>query len=100
MPSPVTSGNPSKIDTVANASGFVLVVLALMVFAGWAFHDSVLTTVLTGLAAMKPNTAAAFLLAGLALLRRNHRDISVYSGGVFAIGIVTLGLSRRARQRR
>ncbi len=90
MPSPATAIDSSKVDRMANASGCILIGTAVVVLAGWKFHDSFLTTILTSVAGMKPNTAVAFLIAGLALLRRNHRDLPFYSIGVLGIGLSTL----------
>jgi PAS domain S-box-containing protein len=70
--------------------GWMLILLALLVLSGWAFHIPDLTSVVPGLATMKANTAAAFLLTGVALLRRNHRDGAVYALGVLVIGTITL----------
>jgi PAS domain S-box-containing protein len=80
----------SRVAQVASGAGWILVALALIVLSGWMFSVPGLTRVIPGLASMKPNTALAFLLAGLALLRRNHRDLPFYSFGVLAIGMVTL----------
>jgi hypothetical protein len=62
--------------------GWMLILLARLVLSGWAFHIPALTSVVPGLVTMKPNTAAAFLLTGVALLRRNRRDLTVYALGV------------------
>ncbi len=80
----------SKIARVASLTAWILIFLALVVFSGWAFHVSTLTNFVRGWATMKPNTAAAFLLAGLALLRRDHRDSFSYSLAVLLIGTATL----------
>lgn len=62
----------------------------MIVLFGWAFHVSALVSIAPGLASMKPNTALAFLLTGLALIRRKHRDRILYSLIVLTIGTVTL----------
>jgi PAS domain S-box-containing protein len=67
----------------------VLVALSLITFAGWTFHLPFLASTLPGAIPMKANTAAAFVLAALALLRRNHRDLAFYSICVLAIGALT-----------
>ena len=48
------------------ASGFVIVI-SLLVLAGWLLHIPSLTSILPGLATMKANSALAFLLAGVSL---------------------------------
>ena len=63
---------------------------ALIVLLGWAFRVFPFIAVLPGLQTMKPNTAASFLLVGLALVRRRHRDSVVYSLGVLAVGASAL----------
>jgi signal transduction histidine kinase len=80
----------SRITQVASGTGWILVALGLIVLAGWAFHVPALMGIMAGLATMKPNTAAAILLAGAALIRRNHSDFSFYSLGVLLIGTATL----------
>lgn len=79
----------SKIEYVASAA-WMLMGLALVVLSGWALHVSSLTNIVPGWATMKPNTAAAFFLSGLALLRHDHRDSRLYSAVVLLIGTVTL----------
>lgn len=80
----------SKVSCLASVAGWVLIGLALSVLSGWAFRVSVLMSVWPGLATMKPNTAAAFLLTGLALVRRNGRDLGFYSLAVALVGTLTL----------
>lgn len=80
----------SRVTRVASACGWILIALSLTVLSGWAFHVSTLMQVAPGWATMKPNTALAFLLAGLALYRRNHRDSHTYSIAVLMIGAATL----------
>jgi len=80
----------SKVSRLASVAGWVLIGLALSVLSGWAFRVSVLMSVWPGLATMKPNTAAAFLFTGLALVRRNGRDLGFYSLAVALVGTLTL----------
>lgn len=80
----------SKVSRLASVAGWVLIGLALSVLSGWAFRVPVLMSVWPGLATMKPNTAAAFLLTGLALVRRNGRDLGFYSLAVAVVGTLTL----------
>jgi len=54
------------------------VAIALTTFAGWVFHLSVLIRITPQAGTMKANTAACFLFAGVALIRRTHRDFLVY----------------------
>jgi PAS domain S-box-containing protein len=80
----------SRVAQISSGIGWILIVLPLIVLSGWAFHVTLLLSVAPGLATMKPNTAAALSLAGLALLRRNHGDLRFYSLGVLVIGTVTV----------
>jgi PAS domain S-box-containing protein len=85
-PLPTVQPNPAKVATV---SGWVLVGLSLAAFAGWAFHLPLLAAIVPGTIPMKANTAAAFMFAALALLRRDHRDLSFYAIFAVAIGALT-----------
>ena len=73
----------SKLARVSSLTAWVLISLALVVLSGWALRISSLMSFVPGWATMKPNTAAAFLLAGVALLRRDRRDSLFYSLIVF-----------------
>lgn len=66
------------------------VALTLVVLYGWAFHISALISVVPRLATFKANTAATFLLVGLALLRRRLRDSRAVAVAVLVIGGATL----------
>ena len=52
---------------VSAAAAWLAMAVGAMVFIGWWFHIPALTSVVPGLVTMKPNTAACFLLCGLAL---------------------------------
>ncbi|MEP6472796.1 MAG: hypothetical protein ABJC74_03700 [Gemmatimonadota bacterium] len=52
---------------IARSGAALAAVLGLSVLLGWAFNVRALEQVLPGLATMKPNTAACFLAAGVAL---------------------------------
>jgi PAS domain S-box-containing protein len=78
--------DPAKVATL---TGWVLVGLSLIAFAGWAFHLPLLATIVPGAVPIKANTAAAFMLAALALLRRDHRDLGFYAICVVALGALT-----------
>ena len=54
-------------SSIARAVSIVVISLASLVFAGWAFHLLVLIRILPGFAPMKPNTALGFLLGGVSL---------------------------------
>ena len=85
-----TLGAESKVEQLASAAGWILVALALVVLYGWAFHIPALISVVPGLATFKANTAATFLLVGLALLRRRLRDSRAVAVAVLVIGGATL----------
>ncbi len=107
---PVSAPEPEPLDVPPNApvvarlkgagralAGLVFVTGALVAF-GWTFHVEALTTLVPGLSPMKPNTAIAFVLAGIALgLRCKPLNVrwkvlltTVCSAGVTALGLVTL----------
>ena len=75
---------------VATVAGWVLFVLAALVLLGWVFGLRGLQTFVPESAGIKANSAVAMLLASVALLRRNHRDLPFLSMAVFLIGALTL----------
>jgi PAS domain S-box-containing protein len=77
---------PTKVATLA---GWVLIAICLTALAGWAVHLPLLATIVPGTIPIEANSAAAFLFAALALLRRDHRDLRFYSICVVAIGALT-----------
>ncbi len=56
------------LSAASQVAGFVTSVVGLLVLIGWQFDIAILKSVLPGTVSMKANTAAAFLLAGLALI--------------------------------
>ena len=66
-----SSANPSPSPRrvrVATVCGMVSAIAGVAVLAGWLFQVPMLKSILPGLVSMKPNTALAFILAGLALV--------------------------------
>jgi PAS domain S-box-containing protein len=82
-------GVQSGLTDVATLTGWALVILASVIFTGWAFQIPALRTFVPGMIPTKANTAVALLLAALALVRRDYRDRWVYSIGVVLIGAVS-----------
>ena len=70
-PPPATPG--AWLRRVPEVSGFLVAGVGLMVIAGWALDLRALESVLPGMATMKLNTALSFVLAGVALVRREQR---------------------------
>ena len=82
-------GQPATAE-VSTAAGWVLLLLAGLVLAGWAFDLRGLESFVPESAGMKANSAVATMLVAVALLRRKHRDLPLLSIGVFLIGALTL----------
>ena len=72
-------GSVSRIPLIA---GLTVAVIACLVFVGWFQDSAMLKSMGTGWVSMKPNTAAALLLCGLALavcgLPRPSKAASVF----------------------
>ncbi len=77
----------ANISTIA---GWILFALAVLVLLGLALDLRGLQSFIPDKAGIKANSAAAMMLASLALLRRNHRDLPFLSIAVFLIGALTL----------
>ena len=80
---PTVQPNLAKVATLA---GWVLVGFSLITLTGWALHVSVLRSFVPAAVPIKANSAVVLMLAGLALLRRDHRDSRFYAICVVAIG--------------
>ena len=63
----------SAYRSASRAASGVVILISLLVLAGWLFHIPALTSILPGLATMKANSALAFLLAGVSLGLATHR---------------------------
>jgi len=68
-----------------------MVILSLVVLAGWFFDLPALERFVPQSDGMKANSAVAMMLAAVALLRRDHRDRHIYSILVILIGALSLG---------
>jgi PAS domain S-box-containing protein len=81
---------PRATPDVATVAGWILFSLAVLVLLGLAFDLRGLQSFVPESAGMKANSAVAAMLASVALLRRNHRDLPFFSIAVFLIGALTL----------
>lgn len=78
----------SKLGTV------LVAVLGAGVLLGWAFDVQILKSVYPGFVTMKPNTAAGFLMAGLALwalIPQSPANTRHYIGLALAVALTLLG---------
>jgi PAS domain S-box-containing protein len=85
-----TLNHPLALDPVVRVCALAVLLVGLVVLAGWALKIEALKSVLPGLTSMKPNTALCFVLAGIALAQRQRRGLRL---GCAAAMIVSGGLS-------
>ena len=78
-----------RLSRVATFAGWMLVVLAVVALAGWAFHLPLVRNYVPGTVPTKANTATCLLLAALALLRRDHRDLRFFAACIVIVGALT-----------
>jgi PAS domain S-box-containing protein len=69
----------------------MIFVISVIVLVGWAFDLRGLESFVPQSAGTKVNSAVALILAAIGLLRRDHRDLPIYSILVSLIGALTLG---------
>ena len=81
---------PVALDRLARGCALAVLLVGLLVLAGWALKIEALTSVLPGLTSMKPNTALCFVLAAVALAQRQRHSLRL---GCAAVMIVLGGLS-------
>jgi PAS domain S-box-containing protein len=74
---------PAK--SVARQAGALAVFVGGMVLVGWAFDIAALKSILPGWVAVKPNTALAFVLIGLALLLQLTPQVSTLEPQLFRL---------------
>ncbi len=77
---------------MARINGLLLILLGLVVLAGWLVQSISLVAVIPGFAPMQPNTALGLVLCGLALLTavfENRRWTLVLGGLVGMLGLAT-----------
>ena len=76
---------------LVNPCALVVITIALLVIIGWLFGIEPLKRVMPHLHSMKFNTALYFLLAGMALLWRQHLIVRMAIGlSIAIVGAVTL----------
>ena len=84
----------TRLRAVTRAAALFAAAVGVLVFVGWLLDVRLFVQVLPGQVAMVPNTAIAFILAGLALWWRAGIDTrsSLYASGAAAAACVLLGL--------
>src|SRR4051812_20029530 len=79
------------LSSAATLAGWLLFIISLIVLTGWGFDLPASERFVPQSVGTKANSAVAILLTAVALFRRDHRDLPVYSIPVALIGALTLG---------
>ncbi|MEO8394944.1 MAG: hypothetical protein ABI700_18250, partial [Chloroflexota bacterium] len=82
----------TRIQTLSRRAALLVIAVGSLIIVGWLFNIAILKSLLPGLATMKFNTAAGFMLAGSGLLtlRRQPRLTLVAAFIVLLLGLLTL----------
>ena len=84
-----------KYKTIIRSFALISLLVGMIVIMGWIFNIEIVTTVFSGYASMKFNSAFCFVLSGIALLlffderRYSHSFQMILSASVLAIGVFT-----------
>ncbi len=87
-----------RLRGLSRVAGAAAIVVGALTLVGWSFNVLWLTSILPGLATMKPNTAVAFVLAGVSLeflwpeepYRRGRVVAGLCALAVLLVGVLTL----------
>ncbi len=78
------------VSKVATIAGWTLLAVGLTVLTGWLLNLPALQSFGLESVGAKANSGLAMAVAGVALLRRKHHDLSVYAAFITLIGALTL----------
>ena len=73
------------LDRMARLCALAVLLIGLVVLAGWALNIEVLKSMLPGLTSMKPNTALSLVLAGSALALRQRGGLRLTCAAVIDV---------------
>ena len=95
-PAMVTPSSPTT-ERAHRIAGLTAVAFGCLGLVGWVLRIHTLQSIAPGLPAMVPNTAAAFVLAGLALLLMPAQDSRrtsgrLWTGRTFALAVAGVGI--------
>src|SRR5437762_1231064 len=86
-----TLGRLETAHRISEVAAVAAGIVGAAVLLGWALDFVPLTNIIAGRASMKPNTAVAFILAGVALRLRQRRTLAATAAfGCALIGFTTL----------
>ena len=83
-PEPATRSR-ATVQTLVSLTALLALSVGGLVLIGWARDIAALKSVLPGWVSMKPNTAVAFILTGIALLARRERPEGGGQGGAVIV---------------